>query len=292
MVAQASVTRRKAAGLEDSRCATVCRIVFGVTSDVCSLILSLLHRISSATLTLVIKILLILRGTDITSLLSAFLVGNIFDILAQTGWVARAVLGILLFFSLISWALIFQKLGLFGRIRRQSDQFLKIFRATKGVANPQGLVNAGSPFANVYAAGYRELQSQMSGTGNPSPPKVKSLQAVTVSMQLASTDEVRRVEKGMSWLATTAGVTPFIGLFGTVWGIIDAFSGLGTSGAASLRAVAPGIAEALVTTAAGLFAAIPALIAYNYFLQDIRDLAQRLDTFANEFTSQIEKTFG
>jgi biopolymer transport protein TolQ len=205
--------------------------------------------------------------------------------------VARAVLGILLFFSLISWALIFQKLGLFGRIRRQSDQFLKIFRATKGVANPQGLVSAGSPFANVYAAGYRELQSQMSGTGNPSSQRVKSLQAVNVSMQLASTDEVRRVEKGMSWLATTAGVTPFIGLFGTVWGIIDAFSGLGTSGAASLRAVAPGIAEALVTTAAGLFAAIPALIAYNSFLQDIRDLAQRLDTFASEFTSQIEKTF-
>jgi biopolymer transport protein TolQ len=188
--------------------------------------------------------------------------------------------------------LIFQKLGLFSRIRRQSDQFLKIFRATKGVANPQGLVSAGSPFANVYAAGYRELQSQMTGTTtNPTPQRLKSLQAVSVSMQLASTDEVRRVEKGMSWLATTAGVTPFIGLFGTVWGIIDAFSGLGTSGSASLRAVAPGIAEALVTTAAGLFAAIPALIAYNYFLGDIRDLAQRLDTFANEFTSQIEKTF-
>lgn len=202
-------------------------------------------------------------------------------------------MAILLFFSLVSWALIFQKWGLFSRISRQSDQFLKIFRATKGVANPQGLVNAGSPFANVYAAGYRELQSQVTngGTGNPSPAKVKSLQAVTVSMQLASTEEVRRVEKGMSWLATTAGVAPFIGLFGTVWGIIDAFSGLGTSGAASLRAVAPGIAEALVTTAAGLFAAIPALIAYNYFLQDIRDLAQRLDTFTSEFSAQIEKTF-
>lgn len=234
---------------------------------------------------------MVLRGIDITSLLSALYVGNIFEILQQTGWVARGVLGILLFFSLVSWAIIFQKMGLFGRIRRQSDQFVKIFRATKGVANPQGLVSAGSPFANVYAAGYRELQSQMTGTGNPSPPKLKSLQAVTVSMQMASTDEVRRVEKGMSWLATTAGVTPFIGLFGTVWGIIDAFSGLGTAGAASLRAVAPGIAEALVTTAAGLFAAIPALIAYNYFLQDIRDLGQRLDSFANEFSAQIEKTF-
>jgi biopolymer transport protein TolQ len=224
-------------------------------------------------------------------LLFANFIGNIFEILAQTGWVARAVLGILLFFSLISWALIFQKMGLFGRIRRQSDQFLKIFRATRGVANPQGVISAGSPFANVYAAGYRELQSQVTGTGNPTPQRVKSIQAVTVSMQLAATEEVRRAERGMSWLATTAGVTPFIGLFGTVWGIIDAFSGLGTEGAASLRAVAPGIAEALVTTAAGLFAAIPALIAYNYFLQDIRDLAQRLDTFALEFAAQIEKTF-
>ena len=224
-------------------------------------------------------------------MLFAIFIGNIFDILAQTGYVARAVLGLLLFFSLIYSGLIFQTMGLFGRIRRQSDQFLKIFRATKGVANPQGVISAGSPFANVYAAGYRELQSQVTGTGNPSPQRVKSLQAVTVSMQLAATDEVRRAERGMSWLATTAGVTPFIGLFGTVWGIIDAFSGLGTAGAASLRAVAPGIAEALVTTAAGLFAAIPALIAYNYFLSDIRDLAQRLDTFALEFAAQIEKTF-
>jgi biopolymer transport protein TolQ len=205
--------------------------------------------------------------------------------------VARAVLGLLLFFSLISWALIFQKMGLFGRIRRQSDQFLRIFRATKAGANPQGVISAGSPFANVYAAGYRELQSQVTGTGNPTPQKIKSLQAVTVSMQLAATDEVRRVERGMSWLATTASVTPFIGLFGTVWGIIDAFSNLGTAGAASLRAVAPGIAEALITTAAGLFAAIPALIAYNYFLQDIRDLGQRLDNFTLEFVAQVEKMF-
>jgi biopolymer transport protein TolQ len=205
--------------------------------------------------------------------------------------VARAVLGLLLFFSLISWALLFQTMGLFGRVRRQSDQFLRIFRATKAGANPQGVISAGSPFANVYAAGYRELQSQVTGTGNPTPQKIKSLQAVTVSMQLAATDEVRKVERGMSWLATTAGVTPFIGLFGTVWGIIDAFSNLGTAGAASLRAVAPGIAEALITTAAGLFAAIPALIAYNYFLQDIRDLGQRLDNFTLEFVAQVEKTF-
>jgi biopolymer transport protein TolQ len=225
-------------------------------------------------------------------LFTSIFLTDIGNILTQTGWVARGVLLILLLFSIISWAMIFQKLGLFGRIRRESDQFLRIFRATRGVANPQALASAGSPFASVYAAGYRELQSQVgSGIGNPQTPKLKSLQAVTVSMQLASADEVRRVEKGMSWLATTGSVTPFIGLFGTVWGIIDAFSGLGSAGAASLRAVAPGIAEALVTTAAGLFAAIPAVIFYNQFLQNIRDLAQRLDTFALEVTAQIEKTF-
>ena len=221
--------------------------------------------------------------------MSVFLVD--LGILSQTGWVARGVLLLLLVFSVISWGMIFQKLGLFGRIRRQSDQFLRIFRASRGDANPQGLISAGSPFANVYAAGYRELQSQV-GTGNPHPAgKLKSLQAVTVSMQLASAEEIRRVEKGMSWLATTGSVAPFIGLFGTVWGIIDAFTGLGTAGAASLRAVAPGIAEALVTTAAGLAAAIPAVIFYNQFLQNIRDLAQRLDTFVLEVSSQIEKTF-
>src|SRR3974377_2596919 len=118
------------------------------------------------------------------SLLSAVLIGNIFEILEQTGLVARAVLGILLFFSLVSWALILQKLGIFGRIRRQSDQFLRIFRATKGVANPQGVMSAGSPFANVYAAGYRELQSQLSGTGNPSPARLTSLHAVAVSLRV------------------------------------------------------------------------------------------------------------
>lgn len=213
-------------------------------------------------------------------------------ILSQTGWVARGVLLILLLFSLISWAMIFQKLGVFGRIRRQSDQFLRIFRATRGIANPQALASAGSPFSFVYAAGYRELQSQVGGVAaNPHPPRLKSLQAVTVSMQLASAEEVRRVEKGMSWLATTGSVTPFIGLFGTVWGIIDAFSGLGSAGAASLRAVAPGIAEALVTTAAGLATAIPAVIFYNQFLQNIRELAQRLDSFAMEVTAQVEKAF-
>ena len=107
-------------------------------------------------------------------------------------------------------------------------------------------------------------------------------------MQLAATEEVRRVEKGMSWLATTAGVTPFIGLFGTVWGIIDAFHGLGTSGAATLRSVAPGISEALITTAAGLAVAIPALVGYNQLTSQLRDFASRMDDFGRELLNAIE----
>ena len=224
--------------------------------------------------------------------LTTILASDLSDILTQTGWVARGVLAILFLFSLISWAMIFQKWGMFGRIRRQSAQFLQNFRGTHGVANPQVLASSSSPFANVYSAGYRELQMQVGGISpNPHPPKLKSLSAVTVSMQLASAEEVRRVEKGMAWLATTGSVTPFIGLFGTVWGIIDAFAGLGSAGAASLRAVAPGIAEALITTAAGLATAIPAVIFYNQFLQNIRDLGQRLDNFTMEVTAQVEKAF-
>ena len=125
----------------------------------------------------------------------------------------------------------------------------------------------------------------------PQTPRLKSLSAVTVNMQLASAEELRRAEKGMSWLATTGSVSPFIGLFGTVWGVMDAFSGLGDAGSASLRAVAPGIAEALITTAAGLFAAIPAVIAYNYYVGGIRALANRMDSFAAELVAKIETLY-
>jgi biopolymer transport protein TolQ len=197
---------------------------------------------------------------------------------------------ILLVFSVVSWALIFQKLGFFGAVNRRTNEFLRLFRAGRGLPDPRILATTQSPLAAVYAAGHRELQSQVGG-GNP-PGRLKSLHAVTVSMQLAAAEEVRCSEKYMSWMATTGSVTPFIGLFGTVWGVMDSFAGLGSAGAASLRAVAPGIAEALITTAAGLFAAIPAVIAYNYFVRNIKDLGQRMDNFAMEVAAQVEKMFG
>jgi biopolymer transport protein TolQ len=152
---------------------------------------------------------------------------------------------------------------------------------------------AGSPLMALYAVGYQELQSQLGNAvaNNPHPEKLKSLNAVNVAMHLAAADEVHKMERWMPWLATTGGVSPFIGLFGTVWGVMDAFAGLGTAGAASLRAVAPGIAEALVTTAFGLFAAIPAVIAYNHFLHEIKDYAGRMNNFAAEFTAQLEKHY-
>lgn len=218
------------------------------------------------------------------------LAGQLGRLLEQTGWVARVVLLLLLFFSLFSWALIFQKSHIFGNIDRQTARFLRNFRASRSLPEPRTLGTSGSPMENVYAAGYRELQSQRAAN-NPHTT-LKSTNAIAVAMQLVAADEVRRFEKWMPWLATTGSVTPFIGLFGTVWGVMDAFAGLGSAGAASLRAVAPGIAEALITTAAGLFTAIPAVVAYNHFLNDIRQLATRMDNFAMEVVAQIEKTYG
>jgi biopolymer transport protein TolQ len=223
--------------------------------------------------------------------LLAFLLyaGELNALIQQTGWVARVVLGMLLFFSLFSWALIFQKLAMFSRIGRQTALFLRIFRANRTLPDPRQMGGGGSPLESVYSAGFREIESQVR-SGNPHG-KVTSINAVTVSMQLAAGEETRKLEHYMPWLATTGSVTPFIGLFGTVWGVMDAFTGLGAAGAASLRAVAPGIAEALITTAAGLFTAVPAVIAYNHFLHDIRDLSSRMDSFALEVSAVVEKMY-
>jgi biopolymer transport protein TolQ len=234
-----------------------------------------------------------LGGTTIPEQWLLGAAGPLGDLLAQTGWVARIVLIILLFFSLFSWAIIFQKWRRFSQLESATRKFLEMFRSSEKLPAPKmlGMVGAASPLAAVYAAGFRELESQVVQT-NPHGAKVKSLGAVEVRMQLAAAEEVRRLEKYMPWLATTASVSPFIGLFGTVWGVMDAFAGLGQEGAATLRAVAPGMAEALIATAAGLFAAIPALIAYNHFLHRVKDVASRMDNFSAEFRTLVEKHYG
>jgi len=212
-------------------------------------------------------------------------------LLLQTGWVARLVLLILVGFSILSWAVIYRKYMAIRRAREHTDKFLESFRASGGLPEARPLVSAfaASPLAQVYAAGMKEVEGARGAAGkNPHFPADST--AVSVALQVASAGEIAQLERWMSFLATTGAVTPFIGLFGTVWGIIDAFMGLGESGATTLRAVAPGIAEALIATAAGLFAAIPAVIAYNYFLHQVRRFATRMENFTLEFVARLEKT--
>jgi biopolymer transport protein TolQ len=225
--------------------------------------------------------------------LLVFFQGDIWQYLASTGLVARIVLLILLFFSVLSWAIIFHKYRLFKRALRDSAEFLQIFRQSKKLSEIRSSCSTlrGSPLPEVFQAGYREIESQASAGENPAKPVIRSLDSVRRSLQIGSTTELTRLESWMPWLATTAAATPFIGLFGTVWGIMDAFHGLGTAGAASLRSVAPGISEALITTAAGLFAAIPALIAYNQFVHRLKTFGTMLDDFAMEFLNMTERYF-
>jgi biopolymer transport protein TolQ len=209
--------------------------------------------------------------------------GEISGLIETSGLVAKTVLVILLVFSVASWAIIFSKWGLFRRARMQSNRFMRMFRKSERLNDVAAVVEQfkPSPLVVVFEGAYDELRKQA-----PHPIRVVALQRAT---QIASSEELSRLESRLPWLATTGAVTPFIGLFGTVWGIIDAFHGLGTAGAATLRAVAPGISEALITTAAGLFAAIPAVIAYNMFTQHIREFGARMDDFSLELINEIER---
>jgi biopolymer transport protein TolQ len=209
--------------------------------------------------------------------------GEISDLVWQTGPVAKCVLAILFLFSIFSWAIIVQKLGLMNRARTQSARFQRAFRKASRLQDVAAVAEQfkPSPLVAVFEGAYEELKKQ-GGLRNPV--------SVQRAMQIASSEELTRIERKLPWLATTASVTPFIGLFGTVWGIIDAFHGLGTAGAATLRAVAPGISEALITTAAGLFAAIPALIAYNIFSGRVREFGSRMDDFSLEIMNTVERS--
>lgn len=215
------------------------------------------------------------------------------QLLANTGLVAQIVLLILLIFSVISWAVILRKYQSFKRARHASAEFLRVFRESKKLSEIKSSAEAHkeSPLVEVFLNGYREIEGQVYYTENPGKPRIRSLDSVQRSLQIAASSELSRREQWLSFLATTGGITPFIGLFGTVWGIIDAFHGLANATTASLHSVAPGISEALITTAAGLFAAIPAVIAYNYFLQRIKEFGTLMDDFSLEFLNMTERNF-
>src|ERR1700684_166032 len=215
-----------------------------------------------------------------------FLGGEILDLVSSTGAVAKFVLLTLLAFSLISWAIILTKWSLWRRARLQDGRFLRAFRKAQRLQDIAAVADQfrPSPLVGVFEGGFSEYKRQLS---SPSA-SLRSLIAVQRGMQIGASEEITRLERNVPWLAITAAVTPFIGLFGTVWGIIDAFHGLGTAGGATLRAVAPGISEALITTAAGLAAAIPAVIAYNLIGSSIREFASRSDDFSLEVLNAIE----
>jgi biopolymer transport protein TolQ len=211
--------------------------------------------------------------------------GEAAEMLSNTGPVAKLVLLILLVLSIISWAIILTKWSLLRRARLQSGRFVRAFRKAQRLQDVAAVAEQfrPSPLVGVFEGGFEELKRQLAAVGT-----LRNLLAVQRGMQIGASEEITRLERSMPWLAITAAVSPFVGLFGTVWGIIDAFQGLGTAGAATLRAVAPGISEALITTAAGLAAAIPAVIAYNLIGAAIREFAARSDDFALEVLNAVE----
>jgi biopolymer transport protein TolQ len=190
--------------------------------------------------------------------------------------------------SLLSWTIVFAKWNALRKAKDQNTKFLRAFRKATGFETITAACEQfpQAPLVRVYDYGYAEVDRQVRGR-----KRLANRTSVERSLQIGTSEELSRLERNMNWLATTAAITPFIGLFGTVWGIIDAFQALTGAGAASLRAVGPGIADALVATAMGLFAAIPAAIFYNYFSHLIRDLGARMEDFGLEFMNLIERVY-
>jgi biopolymer transport protein TolQ len=210
----------------------------------------------------------------------------------------RFVLFSLIAFSVGCWGIAFAKSLEMRRARRQSERFTDIFWEAKNLATIQAASSdlKESPVAQVFRAGYQELQRLTKAKrGNPGGDEEVTefggIENVQRAMLRARTQEMTRLERGLTFLATTSSTAPFIGLFGTVWGIMTAFRGLSTATSSSIQAVAPGIAEALIATAVGLAAAIPAVVMYNRFARQVRVLTAEMDTFASEFLNIAERHF-
>jgi biopolymer transport protein TolQ len=217
--------------------------------------------------------------------------------LAYISGFALVILLVLLLFSILSWTIILRKWLTFRHIAQKSRDFVELFRNSSRLSEVGSECenHRGTPLSGIFSAGYQELNAQIRTMKpqNPEHPVLteRHIEGIKRSLQRASAAELSMLEKGMSWLATTGSVTPFIGLFGTVIGIISAFQGLGFERTASIQAVAPGISEALWATAAGLFAAIPAVIAYNQFISRLKDIAAEMDDFSLEFLNLVERSF-
>jgi biopolymer transport protein TolQ len=224
---------------------------------------------------------------------------GLLDFFLESGPMAKLILAILVLFSLGSWAVMISKAVQLNKADRQSEKFLEAFHRSQRFSEVNATAGklTSSPLVGIFQAGYAEIDSQIKNAPEPERPgerkayRITSLPALQRTLQRAAGLEMQGVTRWTSFLATTASATPFIGLFGTVWGIMVSFNDIGLSGSTSIVAVAPGIAEALINTAAGLGAAIPALIGYNYFGQRIRRLRARLDDFILEFLNLAERNF-
>jgi biopolymer transport protein TolQ len=246
-------------------------------------------------------LLLAMQAEGATAPSPSALGGGVIGLIKNSSVDAQIVLGILVVFSIASWGIILYKLWTFNRIQAQTAKFLDIFRRSAKFSEVQAVCQSlgDSPLVGIFLAGYAELNLQLrpaaavanNPTSPPARPVLKSLAAVDRALLRASNVEVNKLERRITFLATTAAVTPFIGLFGTVFGIINAFQGIGASGSTSLDIVAPGIAAALVATAAGLAAAIPAVYFYNLLTQRVKTFATDMDDFTLEFLNIVERNF-
>ena len=227
---------------------------------------------------------------------------SILGLIARSTPISKGVLLTLALMSVGSWAIILYKLWVFRRSEQQSSSFLDVFRRSSKFSEVQAVCRSltESPLVGLFQSGYAELTAQLRQSSPDDPanpragaprPTLKSLAAVDRALLRASVVEVNKLESRITFLATTASIAPFVGLFGTVIGIMMSFQMIGETGSTNLASVGPGIAEALVATAAGLVAAVPAVVAYNYFSNRVRLFASQMDDFAMEFLNIAERNF-
>ena len=234
--------------------------------------------------------------------------GDIVQMVLHAGPMVKFIMLILLLFSIGTWAIIILKFRLLRKARDETDDFLDLFyesRDVKKIFRSSQKLNL-SPVARLFRAGYSEFTrfrkmqandatTQQNGHSDPHEYSLHNQQTLMDNLERAlrkaEIDQNKRLEKALSFLATTGNTAPFIGLFGTVWGIMESFHSIGLKGSANLAVVAPGISEALIATAAGLAAAIPAVVAYNYFTQRVTGLRAEMDIFATDFLSMVVRQF-
>lgn len=230
--------------------------------------------------------------------------GSLFDMVLNAGFVVQLVLLLLLIFSVVSWAIILMKYFNIRKIKKENEFFLSSYMKSSKLSEMflDAKKYRNSTLAEVFRTGYTELTKLTKTVRGTAPGKdtpeaggqgleIAGIDNVERAMNRACGEQTTKLEAALGFLATTGSASPFIGLFGTVWGIMDTFKGIGARGSATLAVVAPGISEALIATAAGLAAAIPAVIAYNYYLNSIKTMTLDMDNFASELLNIVERYY-